>query len=377
MLRKFFQSGRLTSKMERSRALLLAPVWAILSLCLPAVSCKKDAAGIPVERPHPYTLEIPANFPVPPNDPDNPLTVEGVELGRMLFYDKRLSNSNQLSCASCHRQELAFSDGVALSNIGESGKMLPRHSPALINLAWALNGLFWDGGSTNLESQAFGPLTSEDEMHQNLSELEAELKAVPEYEERFQKAFGGQIKSALIVKALAQFQRTLISGNSRYDRYVREEHGADLSSEESQGLALFTAKCKSCHSGELFTDNAFHNNGIDSDFSKNDLDGLYKGRFRISYNPSDLGKFKTPTLRNVMLTAPYMHDGRFATLQQVLEHYQSGVQVSPTIDQLLYQNEGKPGIPMTGQQKKAIIAFLSSLTDEAFVQNKKLSDPNP
>lgn len=324
---------------------------------------------------HPYALEVPANFPKPVTDPDNPLTVEGVALGRMLFYDKKLSAGNKLSCASCHHQDLAFSDGIALSSIGESGQKLPRHAPALINMAWMQHGLFWDGGSTNLESQAFGPITNPDEMHQNLYELEAELKAVPDYVNRFKQVFGGPVTSANIVKALAQFERTLISGDARYDKYVRKEPDGILSDAEMLGLSLVNAKCRNCHKGELFTDDNYHNNGLDNDFSDASHDGLFQGRSRVSFDPSDLGKYRTPTLRNVMLTAPYMHDGRFATIEAVLTHYHGGVKTSPTLDPLILQNGGKPGIPMTVAEQKAIIAFLNTLTDEKFVNNKKLSNP--
>ncbi len=349
----------------------------LLLAVLVTSSCKKEeVAGLETESGlHPAALETPSNFPVPRTDVDNPQTVEGIELGRLLFYDTRLSGNNKLSCASCHKQEMAFSDAVALNNIGESGKTLPRHAPALINLAWANSGLFWDGGSTNLESQAFGPLTSEDEMHQNLSELEYELKQVPDYVKRFKQVFGTEVKSAAIVKALAQFERTLISGGSKYDRFVRKE-GASLTEEEMNGLALVNAKCRSCHSGELFTDDNYHNNGIDNDFSNNALDGLYKGRYRITYNLSDLGRFKTPTLRNVLLTAPYMHDGRFSNIDEVLEHYNAGIKISATTDLLLYQNNGQSGIPLTPADKKAIIAFMGALTDPVFLTNKKFSNLN-
>jgi cytochrome c peroxidase len=333
-----------------------------LLVILVASSCKKDGVARLESTTvlHPVMLDVPENFSRPVNDPDNPLTSEGIALGKMLFYDTRLSGNNRLSCASCHQPEQAFSDGVALSNIGESGKTLPRHSPALINMAWMNKGLFWDGGSTNLESQAFGPLTSEDEMHQNLSELEYELSQVPEYVTQFKTVFNSQVKSAAIVKAIAQFERTLISGNSRYDRYIRKEQGSSLSAEELHGLKLVNSKCRTCHAGELFTDNDFHNNGLDKDFSDTSLDGIFQGRYRITYLPADLGKFKTPTLRNVMLTAPYMHDGRFVTVDQVLTHY---------------QNNGQPAIPLSEAERKAIIAFLGSLTDLSFIQNKNLLQP--
>ncbi len=338
-----------------------------------AISCKKET---PLEIfPVPVKLQVPGNFPAVSDDPDNPLTAEGIELGRMLFYDTRLSGNNRISCASCHRQDLAFSDGLALSNIGVSAKKLDRHAPTLFNLVWSKNGLFWDGGSKNLESQAFGPLSSADEMHQDLYELEAELKAVPDYVKRFSIAFKDGIKSANVIKALAQFQRTLVSGNSKYDQYIRKESGAVLSELELSGLSLVQTKCKGCHSGELFTDNRFHNNGLDAFFS-DEKEGIFQGHFRVSFNAGDLGKFKTPSLRNIMLSAPYMHDGRFKTIDDVLDHYQNGVKESATTDPLLYQNNNLTGIPISLSERKAIIAFLEALTDEAFISNKKFSNPN-
>ncbi|MBY0244037.1 MAG: cytochrome-c peroxidase, partial [Sphingobacteriaceae bacterium] len=269
-------------------------------------SCKKEK-NTPIDKIslRNVVLEVPSNLPKLEDDTDNPLTKEGIALGRLLFYDTRLSGNNKLSCSSCHKQELAFGDGVAQSNIGVSGKKLIRHSPSLINLAWAKNGLFWDGGATNLESQAFGPLTNLDEMGQDLIVLENELKQVPSYVKAFKNVFDSEIKSIHIAKALAQFQRALISGNSKYDQYKRNEANAVLNSEELLGMKLVESKCKNCHAGELFTDFNYHNNGIDSDFSNKNFEGLFLGRFRVSFNPLDLGKFKTPTLRNVMLTAPF------------------------------------------------------------------------
>lgn len=346
----------------------------ILGICT-GVSCKKDPVEIPVDLAlKPFKLEVPSNFPAVEDDKDNPLTEEGVALGRLLFYDVRLSGNNRISCASCHKQELAFSDGLALTNVGVSGKSLLRHAPVLFNLAWANHGLFWDGGSTNLESQAFGPLTSPDEMNQDLLALEAELKQVPDYQRRFKQVFKEEIKAANVVKALAQFQRTLISGNSKYDKYVRREAGATLSADELQGLSLVNTKCAGCHSGSLFTDDLFHNNGLDAVFS-DAMEGIYQGRFRVTFLKEDLGKFKTPSLRNVMITAPYMHDGRFKTIEEVLDHYSSGAKASVVTDLLMYQDHGRIGIPLTAQEKTAIKAFLSALTDVDFIKNKKISNP--
>jgi cytochrome c peroxidase len=264
---------------------------------------------------------------------------------------------------------------VALSDKGASRNKLHRTAPGLINLAWANNGLFWDGGSTNLESQAFGPLTNADEMAQQLAELVAELNAEPDYVKRFQLAFNDTIKTGYITRALAQFQRTMISAGSRYDKYKRNETGGQLTSQELQGLSIVQQKCQGCHAGELFTDNGYHNNGLDANFSNDTLEGLYQGRARITYNTADLGKFKTPTLRNVMLTAPYMHDGRLASMEDVLEHYNQRVQASATLDPLVKQQGGMPGIPLTSTDKQAIISFLHTLTDQELINSNKLSDP--
>lgn len=318
-------------------------------------------------------VEVPGNFPQFLDSKTNPLTSDGIALGKKLFFDKRLSGNNQVSCATCHQQSLAFSDGFALTRQGISGNALERNSPALINLAWADNGLFWDGGSTNLESQAFAPLAHVDEMHQNLEELLEELNADAAYPKMFEKAFGKAINQADIVKAIAQFERTLISANSKYDKYVRGESDGILDDEELKGLRLAEQFCFSCHQTPLLTDNLYHNNGIDNDFTDDTELMMKRGRARITNNSEDLGKFKTPTLRNVEKTSPYMHDGRFGTLQDVVEHYNSGVLASPTLDPLLIRN-GKLGVSLSETEKKQLIAFLKTLTDYEYLNDKRFSE---
>ncbi len=317
-------------------------------------------------------INVPDNFPEFIDSKTNPLTAEGIALGKKLFFDKRLSGNNQVSCASCHLQELAFSDGFALTTKGISGNPLHRNSPALINLAWADNGLFWDGGSKNLESQAFAPLAHEDEMSQNLTELIEELNADTDYPRLFNNAFGKAINQADIVKAIAQFERTMVSANSKYDKYVRGESGGVLDSDELKGLKLAEQFCFSCHATPLLTDNLYHNNGIDSDFSNTDHEGMFQGRYRVTNNIEDLGKYKTPTLRNIEKTGPYMHDGRFTSLERVLEHYNSGVMASSTLDPLLHQN-GSLGFKLSETDKKQLIAFLKTLTDYDFLTDKRFS----
>ncbi|MFT2007780.1 cytochrome-c peroxidase [Pontibacter sp. 13R65] len=349
--------------------LILLPVMWLLGAC----STEQELGQEPQVKQQ--EVKVPANFPALEMQSYNQLSEEGVELGRRLFYDTRLSGNNTLSCASCHEQRLAFTDGAALSAKGAAGTPLLRHSPGLANMAW-MTGFFWDGGAKNLESQAFGPLTAPDEMDQNLQELVTELQSIPDYVSRFKLVFNDEIKAAYIGQALAQFQRTLVSAGSRYDKYVRQEPGGTMSELELQGLRVVRQKCGSCHTGELFTDNLYHNNGLDLDFNNEQHEGIYQGRYRISHNPADLGKYKTPTLRNIMLTAPYMHDGRFATISEVLHHYSQGVQVSATLAPDLLQGAGgAAGIPLTQQEQEAIVAFLETLTDYEFIQNPKLASP--
>ena len=190
------------------------------------MNCTQEELYIPQEPE--FEVQVPVNFPALPAQVDNPMTAAGIALGERLFFDKRLSGSNEISCASCHIPSLAFTDGSTLSTKGISGKPLLRHIPAIMNLAWADNGLFWDGGSTNLESQAFAPLGHEDEMYQDLEELEKELSEDATYTDLFQQAFGGEIQVNRVMMALAQFQRSLISSESTYDHMVREEPGGSF-----------------------------------------------------------------------------------------------------------------------------------------------------
>lgn len=309
-----------------------------------------------------YSFEVPPHFPAPVIDENNPMTAAGIRLGRQLFYDVRLSANNKVACATCHDPAKAFSDGKTLSLAGVAGTQLLRHAPALFNMAWANNGLFWDGGSTNLESQAFGPLTAHEEMAQDLYELVDELNADASYAEGFHEAFQSGITSQNVAKALAQFQRSLVSATSRYDDYRLNRTGVTLSAGELAGLELVKQHCQGCHAGELFTDQGYHNNGLDSGFENQDHEGIYLGRYRITYNERDLGKFKTPSLRNVELTAPYMHDGRLATLEDVVDHYSGGIRHSATLGEQIPGD----GFRFSALEKQQIIAFLKTLTDYHF-----------
>lgn len=331
-----------------------------------------DSAETPV-HPQPFEVTPPENLgKTVPHPTQNPFTREGVLLGRKLFYDPALSGNNKISCASCHQPAKAFTDGFSLSNQGISGNALHRNAPVLQNLAWH-QGWFWDGGAKDIESLNFGPIRHPDEMGQNLKDLVTELRGKPEYVTLFRQAFPqDSITSLTITKALAQFERTLISANSRYDKYVRHE-GGTLTAEELEGLHLVQQKCASCHSTDFFSDFGYHNNGLDNTYP-NDFEAVAWGRGRISDDENDKGKYKTPSLRNVALTAPYMHDGRFKTLDEVLEHYNSGVKQSPTLDPLLQKNS-TPGISLTATEKTRIIQFLQTLTDNSFTSNPDFLAP--
>lgn len=324
----------------------------------------------------PYEIVRPEGFPVVEQPDDNIATVEGVALGRKLFYEKRLSADNTLACASCHFQENSFSDPSAFS-VGVDGIQGTRNAMAIVNLAWGKD-FFWDGRSATLEEQAFLPITDPIEMHETWPNAVAKLQADPDYPTLFEQAFGTSvIDSVLAVKAIAQFERTMVSGNSRYDQFLRGE--ISLTSQEIAGLQLFRtegpvdgipngADCFHCHVEPMFMDNTFHNNGLDENTSADE------GLFNVTGAAVDKGKFKTPTLRNIEHTAPYMHDGRFTTLEEVVAHYNSGGHASPTVDPLMkYIGEG---MQLTDQDQENLIAFLKALSDPEFMNNPNFSDPN-
>lgn len=329
-------------------------------------------------KPMAYTFDVPAYMPRPIVPEDNPMTVEGVELGRMLFFDPIFSADSTLSCAGCHDPKLAFTDGKAVSKgiLGIEGK---RSAMSLVNLAYSTRGFFWDGRSRSLEEQALIPIEDHAEMADTWENVEDKLRRHESYPQFFRSAFGIERKSEitrdLAVKAIAQFERTLISAQSRYDKVIWESNGFPTDSEQ-RGIALFFIEddqtvahpgCSHCHFNPLFTDNQFRNNGLDSVASLEDF--IDKGLGGFNGNVYDNGKFKVPTLRNVVLTAPYMHDGRFASLEEVLDSYSRGGHG--------VANEDTNILPfsLTDQDKADLIAFLNMLTDTSFVNNPEFQSP--
>lgn len=337
----------------------------LVTATIASVSCEKDIAANNSlidnrDNPRPYHLKVPPGFPDYFLEDENSLTYEGVALGRKLFFDPRLSRNGNVSCASCHLVEDAFSDPRAKS-IGTNNTPTGFHSMPIFNIAW-MNEFFWDGRAKSREEQALLPVTNPLEMDLTWPEAVDRISADEDYLEMFEKAFGTQkIDSMLVVKAMVQYEMTLVSSKSRFDREWRNEIG--FTDKEAAGKVIFESEagdCWHCHGTILATDNDFHNNGLDAQAD------LEPGLFGSTQNQEDFGKFKTPSLRNLAFTAPYMHDGRFQTLEEVIEFYSTGVNHYDGVDALMKKSE-QGGLQLTAEQKDQLIAYLMTMTDSSFV----------
>lgn len=367
----------------------------LLSLAIFFTACKKDEdcdskPSNPndslVYDPTPIDLnaKIPSylpdmNFPV-----DNEPTVEGIAFGRVLFYEPLLSADGTQSCGTCHNQDYSFTDNGTRFSTGIDGIEGDRNAMQIVNLGLQKR-FFWDGRSLNLEMQAFEPVTNPIEMHETWPSAVAKLNAITDYQVMNFKAFGTfKIDSFSVVKAIAQFERSMISNNSKFDRFKKDPKANPLTALEKLGFDLFTrdrvedgngnvtlsgADCFHCHIDLLdMTDNIFHNNGLDA-FPQD------SGLAKVTKQGYDVGKFKTPSLRNIEYTAPYMHDGRFATLDEVIDHYSEGLVYSDNIDPLM-KNVAIGGVRLDSLEKEALKAFLLTLSDPDFLTNPSYSDPN-
>jgi cytochrome c peroxidase len=304
-------------------------------------SCQKDTVDVQLDS-TPYVLDF-GDFPPPMIAPDNPLTVQGVKLGRMLFYETRLSKDNSMSCASCHRQEHAFTD---------------------------------------MRDQSLLPIQDPLEMNETLENVVAKLSADQNYRDQFIRTFGNnEITSEKISLALEQFMNSIVSVESKYDRWLRGE--VTLTASENRGRKLYFqefnpffpdssgADCAHCHGGPNFENDQYMNNGLDADGNIQD-----NGREEATGLAQDKGKFKVVSLRNIELTAPYMHDGRFNTLEEVVDHYNTGIELSTTLDPALHQVYQEGGLALNDQNKQDLVAFLKTLTDEVLMTDPRYSDPN-
>lgn len=327
-------------------------------------ACRKDKDIDTTTTTEPYSQPIrPASFPQAVYQfSSNTYSKQGFLLGRKLFYDPILSINNTVSCGSCHKQAYAFSDaGLAFSK-GINGQTGKRNSPAIFNMAWN-KSFMWDGGVNHLEIMPFSPINNPLEMGEDLTHLIKKLNDNPEYARLFKQVFNkDQIDDQQLFYALAQFLGNIVSANSRYDQYLQGV--GNFTSREQDGYAVFKANCSSCHTEPLFTNYTYQNNGIDSTFDD-------AGRFRITRDSTDLGKFKVPTLRNIALTYPYMHDGRFSSLEEVISHYADHVLQSNTLSPALVKN-GTPGLHLSAGEQQALVEFLQTLTDEQLLTDEAL-----
>jgi len=362
----------------------------LMVLLFPA--CKDD---VPEYNPTPYQIIVPKYFPTQMNIPaDNPMTVEGVDLGRFLFYDGRLSGNPEpgkmMVCGSCHLQARSFECGIDHPKytggrpFGITGIVTPHYMLPMVNLVWNESGYFWSGlvsednpnsNQRNLEDIVYLGVTAPHEMAGDTNKTKALIQSIPGYPELFAKAFGSHtVTFRNISRAIAQFIRTFTSSDSKFDRYMRGE--IQLSTQELNGYVLFMtedgADCFHCHGGSgnpLFTTNLFYNNGKDSVFSDP------RDRFSVTGDPSDKGAYKATTLRNIELTGPYMHDGRFKTLEEVINFYSEGIIWSPYVHPLMHHSYDG-GIQLTEPEKKDLIAFIKTLRDETFLTNPAFGAPD-
>ncbi|MDX1349959.1 MAG: cytochrome c peroxidase [Putridiphycobacter sp.] len=346
------------------------PIWIILAAIL-------IFGFTQTKKPTAYLFPKLQAFPPMPVNPTNLVTIEGVELGRYLFYDPILSSDSSIACATCHQQAFAFSDGHKRFSEGINNTKLKRNTPALFNLAWN-EALFWDGKAENIEHQVFFPVTDHQEMDLNWQMAERRLNKSTFYRNLFLNAFGvAEIDSVLVSKAIAQFERTILSYNTRLDRALRRE--VFLTKEELKGLELLNdqskGNCLHCHPTDanfVGSTGKFSNNGLDVANSPSDYKD--KGRGGVTGIPNDMGLFKIPSLRNIAVTAPYMHDGRFNTLEEVLDFYTEGVNKSINIDSKMHFSHAT-GVSLSAEEKKQIIIFLNALTDSVLISSKAFANP--
>lgn len=343
---------------------LIAIIMAGFAACKPDVNF--DRATTVTEEP--ITFSVPQGWPQPFfNFENNALTQERFQLGRKLFYDGRLSRDNTISCGSCHQSSAAYAHADHDLSHGIDGLLGNRNSPTIFNLAWHTS-FFWDGGVNHIESQPLNPIQNPVEMDENLTNIINKLNADSKYREMFSEAWGSDlINSQRIFKSIAQFMGVMVSANAKYDKVTRGDAGVSFTTAEQNGYNVFKANCASCHKEPLFTDFSYRNNGVKPGSGSNED----SGRAVITKKAEDLYKFKMPSLRNIGYSAPYMHDGRFSTLEAVLSHYESGIHTSATLDTIL-QN----GITLSTQERSDLLVFLKTLDDEEFIKDKRFHEVN-
>jgi cytochrome c peroxidase len=342
--------------------LYLSAFFITICSCILFSSFSPDKYGTDPEKNDTIKFVTPKGWPKPAYDfAKNPVTKKGFELGRKLFYDPLLSKDSTISCASCHLMYTNFTHVDHALSHGIFGKKGTRNTLSIINAAWSKN-FMWDGGINNIEVQPLAPIENPVEMDSKLETIILKLNRSKSYKEKFRRAFGSDsITGQRVLKALAQYMVLIQSSNSKYDKVMRKEPGVAFNEYEAKGLQLFRKHCASCHTEPLFTNNSFENNGLRPDSLLRD-----GGRSKITRVKTDSLKFRVPSLRNIEVSYPYMHDGRFRNLQMVLFHYSNDIQHTPNLSPKLAK-----GVNLTEQDKNNIIAFLKTLTDEEFLKDAR------
>lgn len=337
-------------------------IWVISCFVVGLIACNKAIT----ETENFVGFQQPTHFPAPTyNFAANTVSKDGFALGRKLFYEPILSADNSISCGSCHIQSSAFTQHGHSVSHGIFDQLGTRNSLPIMNLAWNTNFL-WDGGVFNLDLQPIIPITAPEEMGESMANVLQKLRNNGAYAPMFQKVFGStDINATVVLKALSQFMLMCVSDQSKYDSVKRNQ--ASFTEAESKGYTVFQQKCNGCHTEPLFTNFSFKNNGL----APSIIDD--KGRNNITHQDNDLYKFRVPSLRNLFYTAPYMHDGRFFTLNAVLAHYDHQVQPSTTLDVIFTQNN-PVGIPLSNTEQQQLLAFLNTLNDANFISNRNLSE---
>lgn len=359
----------------------------LISFVILIAACKKEEDLIVDNNLQDSLINFisPKYFPAFQNPTNNPLTKRGVELGRMLFYDPILSSDSSISCASCHSPQNSFSDNRRYS-IGVNGAVGDIQAMPIVNLAWQ-NKFFWNGRANSLEEQAIGPITNPIEMHETTANVIKKLMRSDDYKKRFKAAFGSdQITQEMIARAIAQFERTMVSSQSKFDRLYAGLVDSGLSAfddaDEYRGFVVFTTErgqCFHCHGSQ----SALLANNIDTLFRNNglltDVQMVSTGLSQVTGKLEDEGKFKVPTMRNIELTAPYMHDGRFNTLEEVVEFYSSGIKENRNLDINFSKSPDRleqfGGLGLTADEKRGLVKFLKTFTDTSFVNNRAFANP--
>lgn len=365
-----------------SRQKTLSIFWMAVMAIIWFSGCKRDDddGGVVVEwDTTPFILSYPQHIVSPQLPMDNPLTVAKVELGRMLFHEQKLSGDESMSCATCHLQSAAFTDTAQFS-LGIRGLEGHRNAMSVFNMAWNNNGFFWDGRAELLRHQSLMPIQDSLEMDETLANAASKLAAEELYRHAFIRAFGDdEVSAERMSLAMEQFMLTITSFNSKYDRYLSGLES--LTDSELRGLEIFTteyneffpefsgADCQHCHGGPNFSNNQYMNNGLDDEGDMTDL-----GRMAATDNPAHRGQFKVTSLRNIALTAPYMHDGRFSTLEEVIDHYNEGLHSSSTLDPALAATMST-GLMLSEEDKADLINFLHTLTDPGLAEEEAFSSP--